>query len=243
MIISIFSCKKSDINNDFPISFVKRVVIEEFTGEWCSSCVSGAKQFQSLLDENPSEVFGAAIHYEDPFQLEYPTITSFLIDQFNISYYPDALFDRTADKYKGWSVQAQDRLEGKSNLGLKIETNIEDKKLDIKIDYASYITYEDIHLTVYLVENNVPESSPGAQSAGGGNYIHQHVLREVISGKIGDPIELSKNTILTKEYLGINIGKYKSEDLKVLAFLHFNSAHNYEVLNANQVNAGESADW
>lgn len=239
----MFSCKKSDDNSGFPVSFVKRVVVEEFAGEWCSACVAGAKQFQAVLDENPTKVFGVSIHFGDPFQLEYPTITSFLIDQFNITYYPDALFDRTADKYKGWSVQAQDRLEEKCNMGLKIETNIKDNKLDVKVDYASYISYENIHLTVYLVENNVPESSPGAQAFGGGNYIHQHVLKEVISEKVGDPIELPQQTILTKEYLGINIAKYKKKDLKVLAFLHFNSAHDYEVLNANQVNVGESIDW
>ena len=243
LIASIFSCNKSDDSGDFPKSFVKRVVVEEFSGEWCAACVSGAERFQAVLDENPNRVFGVSIHSGDPFELEYPTITNFLLNQFSITYFPYAIIDRTTDESKEWSIETRNRLYENFSAGLKIETIIEDNKLDIKIDYATIVSYKNIHLTVYLTENNVPESSPGAQAFGGGNYVHQHVLREVVSGKIGDPIELSQGIIYTKEYTGINIAKYKKEDLNVVAFLHFDSSLSYEVLNANKVKLGENSGW
>jgi len=242
VLFSIVSCNK-DATIEIPKNFTKKVLIEEFSGEWCSSCVQGAKRFAKVIEEDPSNYIGVSIHQGDPLEINFPLIAKFLISEFNIEYFPYAIIDRTSDADIGWIAQANNRIEINYNLGLKINTSIKTNELDISISCVSNIEYTNLFLTVYLVEDNVPESSNGAQSGGGGNYIHHHVLRKVLTGKIGEPIELPINTIVEKHYESINIARYKTEDLKVIAFVHFDSSKAFEVMNTNAVLAGKSIDW
>jgi hypothetical protein len=46
-----------------------------------------------------------------------------------------------------------------------------------------------------------------------------------------------------KSYESINIASYKTEDLTVVAFIHFGSSKSFEVLNTNAVFAGKSIGW
>ncbi|HHH53569.1 MAG TPA: Omp28-related outer membrane protein [Bacteroidetes bacterium] len=240
--ILLIGCTKDENLNNFPSAFTKKVIIEEFSGEWCASCVTGTKKFLEILRNSPNTAIGVSIHSGDPLELQYPAIAPFLISEFDIKYFPFALIDRTIDESLDWDVLVDQRTQIKYNAGLKLETEIIDNSLNIIIKYASTVDFDNVLLSVYLTEDNVPESSPGAQAAGGGNYIHQKVLREVLSSKIGDPIQLKKEIIYQKEY-SINISKYKKTDLNIVAFLHFGSSSQYEVINSNNVKAGESSDW
>ena len=72
--------------------------------------------------------------------------------------------------------------------------------------------------TVYLIENNVPESSPGAQSGAADGFVHQHLLRKVISSNgsgNGDDLNISEaRKEYSKTYSDIDISSYKIQDLK-----------------------------
>ncbi len=243
-IVSFSSCKKEE--NDDVITtgnYEKNVLIEEISGEWCGSCPHGAEMLKNIISSNEKRVFGAVIHQGDPFELQNPNMYSFLDQQFSVRYLPFAFFDRTADEDKSWSEQTNDVLKQKSDVGIGIKTSFNNNKLDITVEVSSSKKFDNTHLTVYLVENNVPESSQGAQAGVSGDYIHQHLLRKVITNKIGDFALLTADKTFVKEYKGIKINKYKKEDLQVIAFIHYNVTGDYKVLNANEVKAGESVSW
>jgi len=242
-IAAVSSCYK-DKNAIIPEHFTKKVIIEEFSGEWCSSCVQGAKRFSKVIEEDPEKYIGVSIHKDDPFEIEFPKIADLLISEFSIEYFPFAIIDRTSNADIGWIAQANSRSKINYGVGLKIITSIHDKEMDIKISIASNTEdYKNIFLSVYLVEDNVPESSNGAQNGGGGNYIHHHVLRKVLTGKVGEPIDLPANTIIEKEINSINVARFKIEDLKVVAFIHFGSLKSFEVMNSNSIFAGKNSVW
>ncbi len=234
-------CNKEKDMAIVPSSFTKRVLFEEFSGEWCASCVSGAQEFLKIIEKNPENIIGVSIHSDDPLEIEYPNIAPFLISEFNIVYFPFELIDRVPNE-SSTEVFVDQRFKVKYNAGLKIESKIIENDLEINVNYASNSDFNNVLLTVYLIEDNVPESSPGAQAGGGGNYIHQKVLRKVLSSKIGDPVELKEGIKYEKKYLS-NISGYKIQDLSVIAFLHFGSTNSYEVLNVNQVKAGQNSEW
>ncbi len=244
-VVSIASCKK-EVNDDVMVSgdYKKNVLIEEVSAEWCGACPHGAEMLEDIISANKKRVFGVSIHKDDPFQLENPNMYSFLDLQFRVPYLPFAFFDRTSNYKKTWNEQTNDILNQKSDIGVGIETKINDDKLDITVQIASSKKINNTHLTVYLVENNVPESSPGAQAGASGDYTHQHLLRKVLTNKIGDfaPLLIADKALI-KEYKGIKINKYKKEDLQVIAFVHYNVSGDYKVLNTNGVKVGESVSW
>lgn len=243
LLTTVSSCKKQD-DNVVPGNYEKRVLIEEISAEWCPSCPQGAKIFKDVISNHPGEVFGVSIHRGDPLELEYPNMYELLDEQFGVSYFPYAFFDRTSNQSMSWSQQTGIRLKNKSNVGVKLKTSIKNDKLDIKVEVISDKKLDNVHLTVYLVEDNVAQSSPGAQRGADINYKHPHVLRKVItSDKVGDYILLEAGNVVVKDYDNIKINKYKKENLEVIAFVHYNVTESYEVLNCNGVKAGESVDW
>ncbi len=243
-IMTISSCKKEGNEKEkFSGDYKKNVLIEEISAEWCPACPNGAQIFQDIISENEKRVFGVSIHKGDPFELENPNMYLFLDKQFGVRYFPFAFFDRTFNEQKSWNEQTNDILKQKSDVGIGIKTKINDNKLDISIEVSSPKNFQNTHLTVYLVEDSVPESSPGAQAGAGDNYTHRHLLRKVITNKIGDFAPIIADKTFIKEYKGIKINKYKKENLQVIAFIHHNITGDYKVLNTNGVKAGKAVSW
>jgi len=241
-IITVYSCEKTETEKKIPATFTKRVIMEEFTGEWCSSCVNGAKFFNEILDDNPEKVFGVAHHYDDPLEIKDNNLTRFLLSFYHIRALPDAIIDRVYREDHTWNVQVKKHLEEKAIAGLKIQSNFKDYNLNIDITLASHEDLGTVLLTVMLVEDNVKESSPGAQNKGGGNYIHRHVLRKVLSYYKGDPVTLKKDETLHKSY-SVKTKQYKKEDLNIVAILHYGKDKKYAAINTNGVKGGKTGTW
>ncbi len=244
LVLAFASCDKNIPQGQLiPDSFTKRVLIEEFGGEWCSFCVGGAVRFEELLNKNPEHYIGVSLHYDDPFEIKYPNIVGMLLSKFEIISFPYTIVDRTIDEEKSWEVQSEFRLSKSMDIGIKVKTEIVNNNLDITIDFVSKRDMTDIYLSVYIVENNVPESSPGAQSGGGGQYIHRHVLRKILTKRPGDPLVLIKNKIQTSEFAGIRLGQYDNSNVEVVAFIHRGTSNSFEVLNANRAKVNDVSGW
>ena len=242
-IVFIASCDKTEPNNQTPDKFTKKILIEEFGGEWCSFCVEGSKRFEELLNGDKEHYIGVSLHYEDPFEVKYPNVVSILLSAFEIISFPNTVVERTIDNEKSWAVQADFRFSQGTDVGIKAKTEIVNNNLDITIDYTCNIDIDTAFMTVYVVEDFVPESSPGAQSGGGGNYIHRHVLRQVLTKKSGNLISLKKGEIQKISFEGVKLGLYKKSNVTIVAFIHKDSSKSFEVLNATSVKVGEESKW
>ena len=250
------SCKKDfDILADLPETFTKKVLIEEFTGEWCGACATAFPRIQTVLDENPNTVFAAALHYSDPFS---SSETHSIKSTFGISSFPSALVDRYAFGTSSPRVplltsqlrsKSETRMEERVTLGIKMETEfVEDGNASIKVFIGqSVITEGDLRLTTYLIEDEEPEVNQSGAS--GNDYRHHAVVREVLTEAAGNKInnmDVQDRDFFIRSFEDIDISGYDKEHLSVIAFVHYYDASDkskHEIINVQKVKLGEHKDW
>ncbi|MGE5355340.1 MAG: Omp28-related outer membrane protein [Deltaproteobacteria bacterium] len=239
------SCKK-DVD-DTPGSIVgkyeQRVLFEEFRAEWCGICGKAAPKFNEIVEKYGNQVMCVGMHYTDQFEVKYPPTTSYFFDFFDLNGVPSVLVNKKYDQTKEWIVQVEKYMGYKANAGIKLNTEITGNILDVEVVCTSEIDRSNALLSVYIVEDNVPESSPGAQSGGGGKFIHRNMLREILTSKAGDPVNIKAGTEETIKFKVNNLAKYKKSDLYVMAFLLEESSKSHEYINGNFVKAGQDSDW
>ena len=255
-ILTFSSCKKDfDVLADLPETFTKKVLIEEFTGEWCGACASAFPRIQTVLDENPNTVFAAALHYNDPFST---TETHSIKSTFGISSFPSALVDRYSFGTSSPRVplltstlrnKSETRLEEKITMGLKINTEfLEDGKATIKVFIGqNEITEGDLRLTTYLIEDEVPEVNQSGAS--GNDYRHHAVVREVLTEAAGNKLsnlDVQDRDFFIRSFENIDISEYDKDHLSIIAFVHYFDASdksNHEIINVQKVKLGKNQDW
>ncbi|MGB1041330.1 MAG: Omp28-related outer membrane protein [Flavobacteriales bacterium] len=261
--ITMVSCKKEDpIDEDptptgtsVPSSFTKKVLMEEFTGEWCGFCPDGATIMKNIMSANPGRVYAASIHDRDFLTVpHYTTIKTFL----PVAGFPRSAVNRTPAEgttngqdgllvYSrgNWATNVSRELSKTAICGLKLETSVSGNSAEIKVSCGANTSISGAKLTVYLTEDGIPESTSGAQAGAGPGYINDEVLRACVSNGTGDDIDLSSSELATKTYSSVDITGYNKSNLKVVAFIHKHdgSSPDYEVLNVQEVHVGDDKSW
>lgn len=235
-----------------PDNFIKRVILEEFTGEWCSACPSGAAAMENIISSNNHKAIGVAVHGGDPFQTSQTGYLDNATYRYDIQYYPSAVIDRkhgTSYTSGTWTNNVNAGLAEAAKCGIKLETSISNGLLDVTATVVANDVLSNAYITVYLIENNVPETTPGAQAGAAVGFVHQHLLRKVISANgngNGDDLNIDEaRKEFSQTYTGIDISAYKQQDLKVVALVNeftFTTSA-LKAYNAREVVAGESTDW
>lgn len=239
-----------------PEGFTQKVLLEEFTGEWCVNCPDGAKMMNETISKYPNKIVAAAVHQGD--WLEIDQLNQLKAHLGGIAGYPRAAINRvpalaTNNGQDGmvvysranWETNAVRLMDASqlqtAKIGLAIETSVADNQLTLKIHTGFKTTdSRDTRLTVYLLEDSVQaQNQIGAPS---NPYFHQHVLRKVISRPLGDSIQLNSGSYALKIYDKIDIGAYKTSHLKVVAFINVigNSSTTHQILNVQGVEVGKS---
>jgi thiol-disulfide isomerase/thioredoxin len=243
---------------DVPNTFTKKALLEEFTGEWCGWCPEGAKIMDDLITANPNKVMGVAVHDGDP--MEVASLNSYLKTLTGVSGFPNGTVQRDAAAGRdSWTGDVNAALAKPATCGLSMVTKINGTKIDVDVyvGYNATIT-SATKVTVYLTENNVPQSSPGAQ----GNYSqsvvvdpntwqHQHVLRGALSDKAGNDATLnSKDKYTLVSFKGISLSSFPIKDINnvhVVAFVNASGlptpSHGRDVLNSQECKLGDTKKW
>ena len=255
-VLTFNSCKKDfDVLADLPETFTKKVLIEEFTGEWCGACASAFPRIQTVLDENPTTVFAAALHYNDPFST---TKTHQIKSTFGVSSFPSALVDRYSFGTSSPRVplltsslrsKSETRLEEQITTGLRIDTEFgEEGKATIKVFVGqSKIMAGELRVTTYLIEDEVPEVNQSGAS--GNDYKHHAVVRKILTDAAGNKLnnlDVQDRDFITLRFEDIDISEFDKDHLSVIAFVHYADASdksNHEIINVQKVKLGKNQDW
>ncbi|MEZ5045415.1 MAG: Omp28-related outer membrane protein [Chitinophagaceae bacterium] len=235
-----------------PADFTKKVVLEEFTGEWCGWCPEGAKVMEDNVAANPGRVVGIAVHDGDP--MEIPSFNTWIKGLTGVSGYPNGSVDRADASSRGsWTGQITTELAKAATCGLAMVSTLNGDAIDVNV-YVGYNTpiTGNTKLTLAVIENDVPQS-PGGQSnysssvVVDANWQHSHVLRGIITAEQGDDIKLNESTNYTKvEFKNIDLSGMKINDMKnvhLAAFININDAGKREVLNAQECGLNEEKKW
>ena len=253
--------------------YVKNILIEDFTGHLCQNCPDAARELEAIHDLYGSQIIGLALHvgstFARPYPLSQPKFTydfrtkwgEELDNFFNISDagLPKGMINRIDypgdhRKNKGqWLASVQQELDKEVVFGLNINSSFDGNNsiIDISTDALKNIT-GDYKLVVCLTENEITNWQKDGVIEDE-NYIHNHVLRSLITSAWGDDVSLSTNISNGENYThnySVNLadlenfnidysnntlfqgngesGGWNQNNISILAYIYDNS--NYEIL-------------
>ncbi len=223
----------------------KKVVLEEYTGYRCTYCPDGHKRADNMVLANPNNVFLINIHtggYATPAagDLDFRTAKGdILASAAGIQGYPQGSVNRFkspwAESRGAWAATGNTILAQPSPVNAYVKAyfdrNTRELTTEVEVFYTADAKDNTNKLTVVLTQDNIL----GKQTAGetyypenyvGDKYIHDHVLREVITPSVwgdvftgtdsGTYIYKKYVTVLPESIRGVPLKFY---DLDVVAFV------------------------
>lgn len=243
-----------------PSTFKTHVLIENIEGENNSDCVDASVLLGQFKNQYYKQLTLASIHQNDWLEIPYGKD---LEEQLGgVVSYPRASIQRmlgenTVNKLDdnfvwlsqlNWYKHLQQAFVHIPPLAISLEssfTNAQFANLHVYIAHKTALP-PNARLQVYIVEDNLPAVFQlGANS----NYIHQHVVREVISDYKGDPIISldgeNEEGIKKISYTNIPLQGYQLNHIKFVAFIYTYSAdfRKKQILNVQEVNIGGNKYW
>ncbi len=231
----------------------KNAVLEEYTGIHCPYCPDGHKIAEQIHDAHPNDVVLIRVHstnYAVPDEGEPDFRTSagnYLEGQAGLTGAPAASINRHV--FPGWSQTAGETAMGRNrwvaasdqilaenafaNIGaeafIDVQTNL--LTVNVQVYYTGAPSSSSNRIHVALIQDNLEGPQVGASTFNPGNilpngkYLHQHVLREMITGISGSLISsIAMGTTIDKTFTYSIPDNYKSipvvlGDLKIAVFL------------------------
>lgn len=214
-------------------SFVRNVLLEEFTTEKCTNCPRVASYVHDAMNEPEFQgrlntMENHAGYYTDSFTATFHNDWTWLFDNL---YAPAVLYDRHAEDGAVTAVTCPNsklelfegirkRLRETAFVSLKVTADVdgENQKINVKVTGTrakENFTKNPARITVVLTETNLAAIS---QAGAGGEYTHYNVGRRVNSiwGDVlewnGDDYTYECSIPYTQNYVLDNLG--------VLAFIH-----------------------
>ena len=218
------------------INFVKRVLIEDYTGTWCGNCPRVAHAID-LTKNQSDKVVSVAIHRAssnptdgsyDPFNYDTSTLESYL----QMSGYPKALLNRMTR----WQPLEQNNITQVINLtqgenpklGLAISNEVTASNININVKVKFSKDFEGLNLVVYILENGLIYKQVNYTTFYGGapyldNFQHDHTLRLCLTPIFGEPIaalETKVGKTFTKSYsIPIPTNIANKDNIEFVAFI------------------------
>jgi thiol-disulfide isomerase/thioredoxin len=190
------------------INFVKRVLIEDYTGTWCGNCPRVAHAIE-LAKEQSDKIVSVAIHRAssnpadgsyDPYNFDSSELETYL----GMSGYPKALLNRMTR----WQPLEQNNIPQVINLtqgenpklGLAITNQITASTINLDVNVKFSKDFEGLNLVVYIVENGLIHQQVNYTTFYGGapyldNFQHDHTLRTSLTPLFGQPIAASQTSV------------------------------------------------
>lgn len=223
----------------------KNVVLEEFTGIYCTWCPSGHAIAQAIQNSNPERVSLINIHvgsFANP-QSGHPDFRTVygnaIANQSGLTGYPAGQVNRHVFPGRGmangstamdrgrWTASASDILAMPSyvNMGVEASINIQTRVLTVHVEayYTGNSPQNTNLLNVALLQNNTkgPQTGGGA----GNNYNHMHRLVHLVTGQWGETINTTTTgTFVDRTFTYTIPAAYNNipaelVDMEVVAFL------------------------
>lgn len=244
--LSLFGCEEKKI--EIPDLSVgnHRVLVEEITGVRCSNCPEGSKLLADLQETYGKEnLIVISIHeapdFSAPYTGSYANKYDFrtpegkeLADYIGVfEGAPSAAVDRFETPnatslfvvpHTEWPGLIVSEFARDHELGLFMTTayNETDRNLDIQVNIAPEKTLSgDLRLTVVITQDSIIDVQ-NDDNVIVKDYVHRHVLRDVVTRPTGDPItqSLSAGAVVSKSFQVSFPEKWEAKHCSVVAYVH-----------------------
>lgn len=201
----------------------RNVVIEEFTGRGCGYCPIAHRVTHEVMTANPGRVWGVSVHSTGSLSpTTYPNlntaVSGIISNAFPHDGIPAGVFNRNSSSASGinesgstWVNYVNQLLNqpAECNVAGKVAINPDTRiaTITVEVYYTGNSSVNENYLTVVMLQDSII----GAQSdygnynpsgwLGNGQYVHMHVLREVVTPTWGEAISpTTQGTLITKTY-------------------------------------------
>jgi hypothetical protein len=238
-------------------NFVKRVLIEDYTGTWCGNCPR-VNHAVELARAQTDKIVTVGIHRSssnpadanyDPYNFDTSELEAIL----NMSGYPKALLNRMTR----WQPLEQNNITQVINLtqgenpklGLAMDVSIVGSTLNLETKVKFSKDFSNLRLVVYVLENGLIYdqvnytnfyTGPGTIS----NFLHDHVLKACLTPLLGETIANSNTTVgqtYTKSF-SVPVPSTIS-NLNNVEFVAFIVDENNKTINVRKAGAGDNQDF
>ena len=213
-----FSLKAQQFVSTEPAN--RNVIIEEFTGRGCGYCPDGHRIANQLMAANPGRLWAINIHAGGYAQTSYPNMITpdgnTIHGGFSISGYPTGVVNRStaAGQDRGqWGNIANQQMSQTSECNIAgmavVNPQTRIATITVEVYYTGNSTVDQNYLTVAMLQDSIlgSQNDYGSPSFNptqwiGNQYVHTHILRDVISESAwGDPISpTTQGTLITRTY-------------------------------------------
>ncbi|NOX18704.1 MAG: Omp28-related outer membrane protein [Chlorobi bacterium] len=224
----------------------RNVLVEYCAGTWCGSCPLAAQ----TLDEDILPLFPNTIVLtyhgwagsSDPFS---DFEGNQIIDLLHFNSYPTGRIDRATDALPDyhWLENVEPRAAISPRVNINCDVVFDSLSREVTLNVSSIPPVDEIkdkcNLTVVLVEDSIvyPQQVIG-DSALNNNYVHNNVVRKIISSVTGDELNGAEvweaGSVISKQYSFEIDTSNNFRNCKVVAFVHIDEKElfNGEVLQA-----------
>lgn len=241
-------------------SLVRRVVVEELTGVRCPNCPEGTATLVGLGDLYHEQLIVVSIHaavgYDQPYaesKYDFRTADGTAMANFigAAQGFPSAAVNRRivppeTEAYlprTAWAGIISEELTEVPQVDLKVHNTYTEstRKLDIDVDLNPTTDLSGEHrLTILITQDSIVDYQK-VNLAKVPNYVHRHVLRDILTQPTGDIITetLVKGVAIRKTY-SVNLpANWDEKHCSVVAYVHHGTAPDKEVLQAAEAHVIE----
>jgi len=182
-------------------------VLEEFTGTWCPWCPCGHTIMAQIKAAMPNAImigYHGPANGTDPFS--YFSGNS-VIGLFGVPYWPSGTVDRTGapNDRAGWLTWMTQRNSVPATVAIDVDRSLNKttREYTATIDFTALTNLSgQFKYSVILLESDLIWAQAGNSSCtGGSNYVHKHVVRDMMNGTTGEEIingTWNANQVITK---------------------------------------------
>lgn len=215
---------------ELPFVEAKRsILIEDFTGQFCSNCPEAHKVISDLQAQYDDAVIAVAIHaghfgiaegsnpnFVGLMQSEGSTYAA----HWGVEAYPAGVINRTSGllKHTEWAAYARQALTKDSQVSIDLSAEAVDDSIVVRTELQS-ATALNAKLQLWITESNITT----VQQNGGTldlNYVHHHVYRASVNGVWGEEVTLPADTPFTGEHRIALRDNWDIDNLSVVAFVY-----------------------
>jgi len=184
-------------------------VLEEVTGTWCQWCPCGHDVMASIKAGMPNAImigYHGPANGSDPFSY---FSGNAIISTFGFSGYPTAVIDRVSgiQSRSAWAGLMNVRKNDPATVSINVSRTFNTTTREF-ISTIEFTALENLNgqykFNVILLENGIVWSQSGNTSCtGGSNYVHNHVVRDMMNGALGEEIidgAWNESDVITKTF-------------------------------------------
>ena len=195
----------------------RNVILEEFTGRGCQYCPDGHAIANRIAANHPGRFWAVNVHAGSYALTSYPNFNTTdgtaINEGFAIDGYPTGVVNRSTGDGQNrgaWESIANQQMNqsAECNVAGAVIVNPTTRMATITVEvyYTGNSSVNENYLTVAMLQDSILGSQSGGSTWNpsqmiGNQYVHMHVLRDVITSTWGDAISpTTQGTLITKTY-------------------------------------------